>query len=487
MATNRRNGGKDSSGGESAPEKKRKRVVPETPPEIVSVTGDPFPAAPPKPEPGEMWVTLLESSPWSTGPSTTGERGSPLPSRSVGAAQGPELAARWSEPIWRAPDRGESEESDSAATAADDGAEFGAQPAAEALPSPEGASQPEGPPKEAHVGATSLAELVQLTEFSSYPVARGEGSSMAADEVGPPDIGTEPVIEPPEVELPGPMDAFEGMPPAAGAAEEAVPAEPEEAVVPIPETDDAATVVAPAELGEPVVPIAETVDAAIEAAHAVPDETVDPIPATDDAAAEPMVEESETAETIVGLPELEVGVVVETFEAMPEVELPAEDAALAEPAEWDRARSELTDQAAIIAMVIDEPEAETVSALPDIAELTDEGADATGRGDPVEPADPAVAASDGGPETGTAEPTTGARQGAAVREVPVEDLLGGVLDLAGSAVRGIAATAAGLVDGLAKGGRMLGSGLLSGARRVSGTNENCGSCVPPRCDSKAKK
>lgn len=407
MATNRRNGGNDASGGESAPEKKRKKVVPEAPPEIVSITGDPFPAAPPKPEPGEMWVTLLDSSPWSARPSSPGERGPLLPPRPAGAAQGPEPAARWSEPIWRVPATSDSEETDNAVP--DDDAEPGEQPVADE-PVAEAASQAD--PQAGESGGKSLAELVQMTEFTAPPVGRGAGEAV------PPDDAAEPVIAMPELELPS--ETPEAMPVAA--------VEP------------------PAEAAAPVV----------------------------DAAAEPMVGAPETAAPAVGLPEFEVAVIVEAIEAVPADEPAAEDAAVAAPAVEDATVTELI---AADMLVIDVPESEPA------AVATDGGA-------PDEPAAAAAPspAGNAGATIGSGEPAAEARQGPPVHEVPVEDLLAGVVGLAGSAVRGVAAAAFGLVDGLAKGGRLLSGGLLSGARRVTGSNApDCGSCPPSGCDSKTKK
>ncbi|HIJ63369.1 MAG TPA: hypothetical protein HPQ04_11820 [Rhodospirillaceae bacterium] len=72
-------------------------------------------------------------------------------------------------------------------------------------------------------------------------------------------------------------------------------------------------------------------------------------------------------------------------------------------------------------------------------------------------------------------------------EVPVEDLVGGIFGLAGSAVRGAASAAAGLVGGLVKGGRKVGSGLAAGTRRLTGGAGGCQGCSDTDCGSDTKK
>ena len=77
---------------------------------------------------------------------------------------------------------------------------------------------------------------------------------------------------------------------------------------------------------------------------------------------------------------------------------------------------------------------------------------------------------------------------APVQEVPVEDLLGGMFGVAGSAVRGVFTIGSGFVDGVVKGGRLVGSNVAAGTRRLAQTIEgSCGSCSSPKCDAEGKK
>ena len=77
---------------------------------------------------------------------------------------------------------------------------------------------------------------------------------------------------------------------------------------------------------------------------------------------------------------------------------------------------------------------------------------------------------------------------ATVQDVPVEDLLGGIFGIAGSAVRGVFTIGSGFVDGVVKGGRLVGSNVAAGTRRLAQTIEgSCGSCSSPKCDAEDKK
>ena len=78
-----------------------------------------------------------------------------------------------------------------------------------------------------------------------------------------------------------------------------------------------------------------------------------------------------------------------------------------------------------------------------------------------------------------------AKRGPAVKEIPTEDLFGGMIGMADSAVRGLGVIGVGLAGGLVKGGRQLWSGLASGATWLSGAKAPCVNCVAPeRCDGK---
>jgi len=69
--------------------------------------------------------------------------------------------------------------------------------------------------------------------------------------------------------------------------------------------------------------------------------------------------------------------------------------------------------------------------------------------------------------------------------VPVEDLLGGIFGVAGSAVRGVFGLGVGFVDGVVKGGRIIGGNVVAGTRRLAETIEgSCTSCSSgSQCDS----
>lgn len=83
--------------------------------------------------------------------------------------------------------------------------------------------------------------------------------------------------------------------------------------------------------------------------------------------------------------------------------------------------------------------------------------------------------------------TASVKKRAPVQEVPVEDLLGGIFGVAGSAVRGVFTIGGGFVDGVVKGGRLVGSNVVAGTRRLAQTIEvSCGSCSSPKCDAEDK-
>ena len=77
---------------------------------------------------------------------------------------------------------------------------------------------------------------------------------------------------------------------------------------------------------------------------------------------------------------------------------------------------------------------------------------------------------------------------ATVQDVPVEDLLGGIFGIAGSAVRSVLSLGAGVVGGVVKGGRVIGDNVVAGARRLTGSAEgSCGTCSTSQCDTVGKK
>jgi hypothetical protein len=79
-------------------------------------------------------------------------------------------------------------------------------------------------------------------------------------------------------------------------------------------------------------------------------------------------------------------------------------------------------------------------------------------------------------------PPTKAKAAEATKEIPVEDLVGGVVSMVGSGVQGVFSLGGRLFDGVVKGGRGLGS-LVGGGKRKAGSD--CGSCSP--ADKSCKK
>ena len=387
MVTDGHDDSREPPGNEKGPGKRRKKVVPDSSPEIVSVSGDPFPVDPPKPAPGEVWVTLLDSSPWSAaGPSASAERGGASPVRPAVVPSADEAPARWSEPIWRLPTRTAEETSETGAVDPKP-AETPAAPEA----APREADVPDAAASTSAQGARpSLAELAQLAGFTADAVAPVVESASPSEDAEPAEPEEEPMVEAafamPELEVRVVVDAFETGPEVDSVAEEAV------------------SVSADAKIAE------------VSAAF---------------------MEEPAGAEVFVG---------------RSAVDLPAEEMAVA---------SEI-DVPLVVEVMDTEPEV-------DPAPRDEPGASGTA---PAAPARPVAARS--------------RPQGAVVREVPVEDLLGGVIGLAGSAVSGVASIAFGFVEGLVKGGRGLGKGLLAGTRRLSAADSNCGNCVKPECSTEAK-
>ena len=358
-------------------------------PEIISVTVHPSPnlAAAPKPAQGDIWASLLESSPWSANQGGRVETAQPpsAPIRSQDPVPVADLVNRWSQPIWRTATQAEEAEaseesvvapsltlSDSVLAVSD--LVIDVQPDLNAQV--EISIEPEAV-------ATSLARLVELAEDIALINVEASAEVEVAD------------VEP------------------AAALAEAV--------------------------AEPVIEIE------VEAIE------VEPEPALVEAVAEPEIE-----------------IEVEAIEVEPE---PALVEVVVEPViEFEPTQAESVASADLIA----HPAPAESSRL---AELLEEAAVAA----------PAVAAA----VEATRPPNkiaASVKKRAPVQEVPVEDLLGGMFGVAGSAVRGVFTIGSGFVDGVVKGGRLVGSNVVAGTRRLAQTIEgSCGSCSSPKCDAESKK
>ncbi|MBF0327371.1 MAG: hypothetical protein HQL42_20270 [Alphaproteobacteria bacterium] len=336
-------------------------------PEIVSVTVHPSPnlAAAAKPVQGDIWVSLLESSPWSANQGGLVETAQPpsAPIRSQDPVPVGDLVNRWSQPIWRTAPLAENAES-----------------------------------SEEGVVAPSLTQSDSVLAVSDL-VIDVQPETNAEIEVS---IESEPALVEPVIEI----------------EVEGAEVEPEPALV------------------EPVIEIEA------EAAE------VEPEPALVEA--EPVVE-------------------IEAIEVKLEPVLIDEVVELVTEFEYSHAESVAS------ADLIAHPVPAESSRL---AELLDEA--------------PAVAA----PAVAVAVEATrqpnkiaaSVKKRAPVQEVHVEDLLGGIFGVARSAVRGVFTIGGGFVDGVVKGGRLVGSNVVAGTRRLAQTIEgSCGSCSSPKCDAEDKK
>ncbi|CUW39412.1 Magnetosome protein MamJ [Magnetospirillum sp. XM-1] len=357
-------------------------------PEIVSVTVHPTPtlAVSLKPaQQGDIWASLLESSPWSAnhGGRIEPVQPSPAPTRPTESPSVGDLVSRWSQPIWRTPSRVEEVET----------------PESNFVIELE-ASQPIT--SDITVSVSDLVIEVQ-------PIQTTEAE--------------------PEPELPV--------------------AEPEPGVVPV-------DVVAEAE-PEPELPVAE------------PEPEVVPVEVVAEAEPEP--------ELPVAAPEPEVVPVDVVAEAEPEPELPvAEPELVHEAAVSEPVAESIEDAVAVPAPATNFGLAELMQAAAAMAPVLASPPSVAPAAKPVrEPA-----------KKRKAPPVR--KKVATVQDVPVEDLLGGIFGIAGSAVRSVLSLGAGVVGGVVKGGRVIGDNVVAGARRLTGSAEgSCGTCSTSQCDTVGKK
>lgn len=342
--------------------KRRKKDAGAEPPEVVVVSVTPSrPPAPAKPGPDEVWVTLLESSPWSSKTAPQGERAPPAALRSPSPSG--DSVTIWNEPVWRTPERTEAPQ---------------AAPVEIEAPEPTVAEAP--PAIDTRAALTSLADLVRSNETI---------------------LSRQAVAAPPEdADIAPPQAVVEQVEPVGVQAPE--PAEAEPPAIEMPEMEVRIQVDA-VEMAPPVEELS------------------------------PMQEDIE--EQVAPVVEPDIAVVVEAEEP------------------WVSEEQWVPEEASV-------PEEPSV----------------------IEPEEPVAAPA---PAARIARPLK-VRAPVPQHEVPVEDLLGGVIGLAGAAVSGVVSAAGGLVGGLVKGGRMLGSGLAAGTRRLSGSTGNCQSCADPDCGSDAR-
>ena len=389
-------------------------------PEIISVTVHPSPnlAAAPKPAQGDIWASLLESSPWSANQGGRVEAAQPssAPIRSQDPVPVADLVNRWSQPIWRTATLAENAEASE---------ESGVAPSLTLSGSVLAVSDlviDVQPDLNAEVEVSAEPETV--VELAEEIALINEGTSLEVAEVEPEPALVEAVAEP-EIEV--------------------AEVKPEPALVEAvaePEIEVAEVESEPAPVEAVAEPVIEIEVEAIE---------VEPEPALVEAVAEPVIE-----------------IEVEAIEVEPE---PALVEAVVEPVtEFAHTQAESVASADLIA----HPAPAESSRL---AELLEEAAVAA----------PAVAVA----VEATRQPNkiaASVKKRAPVQEVPVEDLLGGMFGVAGSAVRGVFSIGGGFVDGVVKGGRLVGSNVVAGTRRLAQTIEgSCGSCSSPKCDAEGKK
>ncbi|EME68307.1 periplasmic protein TonB [Paramagnetospirillum caucaseum] len=390
-------------------------------PEIVSVTVHPTPtlAVSLKPaQQGDIWASLLESSPWSAnhGGRIEPVQPSPAPTRPTESPSVGDLVSRWSQPIWRTPSRVEEVE----------------------IPESNFVIELEASQPITSDITVSVSDLVievqpiQTTEAEpepELPVAEPEPEVVPVDVVAEAEPEPElPVAEPePEVV---PVDVVAEAEP----EPELLVAEPEPEVVPV-------DVVAEAE-PEPELPVAE------------PEPEVLPVEVVAEAEPEP---ELPVAEPEPELPVAEPELVHEAAVSEPVAESIEDAVAVPAPA-TNFGLAELMQAAAAMAPVLASPPSVAPAAKP-----------------VREPA-----------KKRKAPPVR--KKVATVQDVPVEDLLGGIFGIAGSAVRSVLSLGAGVVGGVVKGGRVIGDNVVAGARRLTGSAEgSCGTCSTSQCDTVGKK
>ena len=409
-------------------------------PEIISVTVHPSPnlAAAPKPAQGDIWASLLESSPWSANQGGRVEAAQPssAPIRSQDPVPVADLVNRWSQPIWRTATLAENAEASE---------ESGVAPSLTLSGSVLAVSDlviDVQPDLNAEVEVSAEPETV--VELAEEIALINEGTSLEVAEVEPEPALVEAVAEP-EIEV-AEVEPEPALVEAVAEPEiEVAEVKPEPALVEAvaePEIEVAEVESEPAPVEAVAEPVIEIEVEAIE---------VEPEPALVEAVAEPVIE-----------------IEVEAIEVEPE---PALVEAVVEPVtEFAHTQAESVASADLIA----HPAPAESSRL---AELLEEAAVAA----------PAVAVA----VEATRQPNkiaASVKKRAPVQEVPVEDLLGGMFGVAGSAVRGVFSIGGGFVDGVVKGGRLVGSNVVAGTRRLAQTIEgSCGSCSSPKCDAEGKK
>jgi hypothetical protein len=464
MATNRQDHTKGASGDTGRRDKKGTGGDMPSAPEVVSFTVEPSPslASTPKSAQGDIWTTLLESSPWSASQGGRIESAPMVsaPARSLESPPAGDLVNRWSQPIWRTPTRREDGEE-----AVETVIVEGTDPSPMAFKDDAVLSVPQA------VIEVQPDPVVDIEE----PVIEVEAPAALAKEPAADVEVSAPDVEVLASEVEESDDQVEE--PAVGenaATSLARLVEIAEGII-YPDTNPT-----DGRLADVLIEVPEdfTVVGADDAPEADVDEAASvAIDVGGEVIAKPMVEFEVTAEEpmeAVKSGVLPVDAVVEPEETFGSAEIEAPQVEIV------RAVDEDATPAPAVPLQVPEP----VASGSNLADLIEEAAIATPAAAPDSPA-PAPAAKS---ERMIRKVAASARKGSVIQEVPVEDLLGGIFGVAGSAVRGVFNAGAGLVDGVVKGGRFIGSNVVAGTRRLAGTIEgSCGSCSTPECDTKDAK
>ncbi len=477
MATNRRDHTKDASGDGERYDKKGRTSEIASVPEIVSVSVEPSSSFAPSPKAaqGDIWASLLESSPWSANHGGRVEAAPQVsaPTRPPESAPVGDLVSRWSQPIWRNPTHDEGAVELEESVVVDGGALSPVVPEDDAVLSvsevvievqPELSVQALGEEElEAAIGepggeasiSTSLARLVELAEGIIYPDIHPTDTHSADELIEVPENFT--VVGAADA----PMEIEDEAPPVEVTEELVVD------VVPVKIEVEDVPVEVIAELVVDVEPVAfEVEDAPVEVMEEL---VVDVEPVAfevEDAPVEAMAESVVDVEPVTE--SIPADAVVEP-EAFDSVHFESSRIETGEASDWD------STSAPAAPLLAPEP-----TGGQGLAELIEEAAAIASVAAPAAPAPRPIRT-----VKTVAVPV---QRGGAVQEVPVEDLLGGIFGVAGSMVRGVFNAGSGLVDGVVKGGRFIGSNVVASTRRLTETIEgSCGSCSTPQCDTDGTK
>ncbi|HIJ38971.1 MAG TPA: hypothetical protein HPP80_08755 [Rhodospirillaceae bacterium] len=388
-------------------------------PRVISVSAPLAPPEAPKPAPGEVWVTLLEHSPWSANAAARTDnqpsvqvavqpRVAPTPAR--------DLAMRWSDLVWRPPVQRDEE---------------AAQPSA-----------PEPVPEVKAFEGVAIAVDSLVVPGPVVEIAQA-AESLAVEPAPAPYAVVEERAEAPRSDL------------AALVAEAQAVAYPDHSplVMVSPMAPPPSDLVAPSLEPEPE-PESQPVVAEVAAPEPF---RAEPAPAfveavVEEAAAEVITEVTMTIEN--GPVQFDTGVADEPTQIdMPEV-------VVAEPVMPDSPPVfEPAPEFSLADLLRQREQAAAEPAAP----VKKTAAAAARRPAPVKPAVPGIA-----------------------KEIPVEDLFGGLASMAGAALKGVLAVGSEAASGFSTGSRALSGGLLAGGKRLTGLfKKDCGGCQTS-CDTGSK-